>query len=170
MKSLIPKVYFDANQAQEAHDTLGANCGPGAIAGMCLTTPEKAVAAIGQGFLDKGYTTENMLRRGLQNLNVRYYRVKPCLPGYGICRVNWRGPWSTSKNPIDALRHSHWIGAMTKGLPQAMIFDINAISVGGWIPFIEWKNSLVPWLLKESEPEANGEWYIHETLELILPN
>ncbi len=37
-----------------------------------------------------------------------------------------------------------------------MIFDVNAMSVGGWIRLSTWQNDLVPWFLKHCEPTANG--------------
>lgn len=49
---------------------------------------------------------------------------------------------------------------------HARVFDVNALCVGGWIPFPEWANELVPWLLEQAEPKATGEWWPTHCLEV----
>jgi hypothetical protein len=49
---------------------------------------------------------------------------------------------------------------------EVNIFDINAMCVGGWIPFSEWAGQLVPWLLKECVPRASGRWHITHVIEV----
>ncbi len=46
------------------------------------------------------------------------------------------------------------------------IFDINAICVGGWIDLPEWSTQLVPWLLKQCEPKATGDWWLTHVVEI----
>jgi DMSO/TMAO reductase YedYZ molybdopterin-dependent catalytic subunit len=46
------------------------------------------------------------------------------------------------------------------------IFDINAICVGGWMALEEWSGALVPWLLRECQPKANGAWHLTHRLEI----
>lgn len=86
-------------------------------------------------------------------------------PHFGILRVLWDGPWNGF---VPRRLHSHWIGSAGSG-PSLRIFDINAISVGGWISFVEWQTHLRPWLLDLCEPEATGGWEIAEAYEISQP-
>ena len=45
-------------------------------------------------------------------------------------------------------------------------FDINAMNSGGWIEVNDWAGSLVPWLLSECEPKANGRWHLTHAIEV----
>ncbi len=161
-----PALLFGAEDQQRAYDLYGSNCGPGAIAGICGTTPEHVVGMLGEKFQKIRGTTEIMLRATLDQLGVRWEDVPAGWPDYGIARVQWGGPWLYSDDPFEKLRHSHWIGVATRGLPNVMIFDINAIGVGGWISLAEWDDLVIPWLLEACEPEATGEWWISETLKI----
>lgn len=40
------------------------------------------------------------------------------------------------------------------------IFDVNCMCVGGWVTLTEWSAQVVPWLLKECQPKANGKWHL----------
>lgn len=158
---------FGLQEAIEAEHQWGANCGPGAIAAICGITPADAVAAI-PNFSKKRYTTELMLQDALDSLNVRWKQAYPTWPQWGFARVVWSGPWMTDPDPFVALSHSHWVGVyQSEG--ELAIFDINAISAGGWISWAEWHGSLVPWLLSHAEPEAGRFFCIHEAYEVDAP-
>jgi hypothetical protein len=49
------------------------------------------------------------------------------------------------------------------------VFDVNCMCVGGWVPLSEWRDSVVPWILKECEPKANGGWHLTHVLEITRP-
>ena len=69
--------------------------------------------------------------------------------------------------PVDAARyrHTHWVGSFrTPG--KDMIFDVNCMCVGGWVPLSEWSELVVPWLLKQCVPKANGKWHITHVVEI----
>jgi hypothetical protein len=57
-------------------------------------------------------------------------------------------------------------GYQPEGATSPMIFDVNAMSVGGWIAVSTWQNNLVPWLLKQCEPKANGNWHLTHCVEI----
>ena len=159
---------FDAQRQQQAFDLFGANCGPGAIAGVCGFDPIQVVQMLGPKFAKLNGTTEVMLRDCLDRLGIAWEDVPAGLTDYGIARIQWEGPWLYDADPFEKYRHSHWIGVSTRGLPHPMIFDINAISVGGWISLSEWDEVLRPWLLNATEPRATGNWWISETLKIRL--
>jgi hypothetical protein len=160
---------FTAEDQQRAWDIYGSNCGPGAIAGICGETPERVVQMLGPKFQKLNGTTEIMLREALDRLDISWSDAPADLPDYGICRIQWDGPWIDHPDPFEKYRHSHWVGVATRGLPHPMIFDINAISVGGWISLSEWDAVLRPWLLSIAEPDAPGGWWISETLKIHRP-
>ena len=69
--------------------------------------------------------------------------------------------------PRVAYRHTHWIAASAGVDPDGLaIFDINTISVGGWMASVEWEEQFLPWLLKQVEPKASGDWWPTHLLEL----
>jgi hypothetical protein len=160
---------FDASDQQKAWDQLGANCGPGAIAGLCGETPLKVAKLLGPKLQKLGGSTELMLRQALTELNISWCDATHTWPAYGLVRIQWSGPWIQDPDPFEKHRHSHWIGVATHGLPHVMIFDINAISVGGWISLREWDDVLRPWLLQNSEPEADDTWWISDAVEVSPP-
>ena len=105
-------------------------------------------------------------------------------PFFGLARVQWGGPWTKEGVPIRArYRKTHWVGcwssfealaaAHLSGATQReahegarRIFDINATCAGGWIPFREWAEQLVPWLLNQCEPKADGSWWITHSIDI----
>jgi hypothetical protein len=47
------------------------------------------------------------------------------------------------------------------------IFDINALNNGtGWCSLKDWGEMLVPWLLKDIEPGADGLWSLTHVIEI----
>lgn len=38
-------------------------------------------------------------------------------------------------------------------------FDINAMRVGGWLHFGMWSDRLVPWIIDQCVPKADGRWW-----------
>ena len=160
---------FDVDAAQAAADAWGMNCGPGAIAGILGKTLVEIRPHLGD-FEKKGYTNPTLMFDILGRLGVRWKKIEKVWPHYGLVRVQWEGPWTAPGVPMAArYRHTHWVGAQRLERAGAVwVFDINAICVGGWIPFEEWSGQLVPWLLKECETKADGKWHITHSLEIAL--
>lgn len=158
---------FTLSDAIAAAEQWGANCGPGALAGVLGLTLD-AVRPHLIGFDGKRYTNPTMMRGALDSLGVRYQWTPlkgetKQLPIDGLARVQWAGPWTKAGVPMAArYRHTHWIGALAGyGVTQFAapypweVFDINCMAVGGWVRFREWNDQVVPWLLREVEPA----WY-----------
>jgi len=170
-----PPTAFDIEDATRLCRSVGANCGPGALAGVTGISLDAAVAIL-PGFVSKGYTTETMLRCGLDRLGLRWtapsiafddYGIQRCgWPRYGLARVQWDGPWMRHARVFDRLPHSHWIGVAARRDGDVRIFDHNAIAVGGWIPLQEWDHGLRPWLLQAAEPLASGRWWLADICEI----
>lgn len=163
--SFPPPPHFGLPEQQDAWERYGANCGPGAIAAMTGHAPGPVAALLGPRFTRIGGTTEFMLEGALTALGLPWRAAPGRFPDYGLVRVLWDGPW---RGFIPRRQHSHWIGSARAGANH-LIFDINAISLGGWISFIEWESYLRPWLLDLCEPEATGGWEIAEAYEISLP-
>lgn len=171
---------FTADEAQKAWDEWTFNCGPGALCAVLGKTPEEIRPHLCE-FERKRYTNPSLMASILKGLGVEFERVYQCLgarkavdpvyPDFGLVRVQWGGPWTKEGVPVRVrYRHTHWIaiskveepeGGAPDGLalPWSEVFDVNAVGFGGWLPAYEWEKLLVPWLLKEVEPKASGEWW-----------
>jgi hypothetical protein len=118
-------------------------------------------------FESKNYTNPRLMLSALKSLEQKYSVNKVLWPKLGLVRVQWCGPWTKDGvSPRAKLRHTHWIGAQALPYDDVWIFDINCVCVGGWVSYSEWANKVVPWLLREVEPEANRKWYPTHILEL----
>lgn len=165
--SRIAHPRFSAADAKRAYDEWGANCGPGAIAAICGLTLDELRPHMGD-FEAKGYTNPTLMWSVLRSIGVRFsYRGRGVWPGYGLCRVQWEGPWTKPGVPARAAyRHTHWVGAARRA-GTVGIFDINAMGNGsGWCSLSDWAGTLVPWLLAECEPKANGQWHLTHVVEI----
>ena len=159
---------FSEADAQRAHDEWGMNCGPGALAAVLGKTLDEVRAHL-PGFDEKRYTNPTMMWAALNSLRARYkvFVRTGGWPSYGLARVQWEGPWTAPGVPARvAYRHTHWIGVNARNPENIGIFDINAMNSGGWIAFAHWTADLVPWLLAEAEPKANGRWHFTHAVEI----
>jgi hypothetical protein len=175
------KPQFTAVEADAAHEEWMFNCGPGALCAVLGMKP----AEIRPHTLDfewRGYTNPTLMAGILDGLRIPFKRIwqwpgeakpeKVVYPYFGLVRIQWAGPWTKPGVPMRArYRQTHWIavnGSAKHGngpwLPR-LVFDINAMSAGGWIEFGVWKNTLVPWLL-EGVPKATGDWWPTHCWEL----
>ena len=168
---------FTVDDAQRAYDEWGWNCGPGALCAVLDMTPDE----IRPHMLDfelKRYTNPTLMRGVLNSLGIRYRQIysgagpapeHTPYPRFGLVRVQWAGSWTKPGVPMRArYRQTHWVA--TRGEPPAReVFDVNAMSLGGWLSWREWSTLLVPWLIRECCPKGNGEWWPTHGLE-ISPN
>jgi hypothetical protein len=123
-------------------------------------------------FETKHYTNPTLMWAVLNSIGVRWKIIKNTQnwPKYGLARVQWEGPWTAPGVPMRArYRHTHWVGSMAIEGEEQNIFDINCICVGGWVPLSEWSSAVVPWLLREVEPKANGKWHLTHVVEVERP-
>jgi hypothetical protein len=167
---------FTLADADHAYEEWGANCGPGALAGVLGLTLD-AVRPHLPGFDEKRYTNPAMMFAALRSLGVAYHRVDPFTtegqarrhwPTLGLVRIQWEGPWTKPRVPIRArYRHTHWIGAAKAPLDDVGIFDINCINNGsGWVALADWEAIVVPHILATCVPRASGAWHQTHVLEL----
>lgn len=168
---------FTIDDAQKAADTWGLNCGPAAVAAILGLTLDELRPHLGT-FERKGYTNPTLMFDILRNLKapiVDAGMVGPSTsrlrqlswPFYGLARVQWEGPWTEPGVPIRArYRHTHWVGSRLRNNEERDIFDVNCMCVGGWVPIKEWAQEVVPWLLNECEPKANGKWHLTHVIEI----
>lgn len=162
-------VRFNVDDADRAHAEWGANCGPGAIAGILGMTLDEVRPHMGD-FDSKRYTNPTLMWEVLRRLNVDFKSSKGGRwPSFGLARIQWEGPWTKPGVPARvAYRHTHWVGVNASNPSNIGIFDINAIDSGGWIGFGDWAGTLVPLLLSEAVPKASGGWHITHSVEVKL--
>jgi hypothetical protein len=158
-----------AEQAQTAWEQWHCNCGPGALA-AALDLSLDAVHPHLRGFDEKHYTNPSMMKAALKSLAVNFdWQVRKghayLPPLQGLARVQWAGPWTKPGVPAAAAyRHTHWVASRNIGQE---IFDINCIQFNhGWVSFNEWQTKVVPWLLKQVEPKATGDWWFTHLVEI----
>lgn len=158
------------DNAQAAADSWGFNCGPAALCAVLNKAPDEIRPHLGD-FERKKYTNPSLMADILRGLKVSFLRTfetvrEPAAgtviwPKFGLVRVQWAGPWTRDGVPIPArYRHTHWVAYRNgPGTNHGVVFDVNALCVGGWMPFAEWSNQLVPWLLQQVEPKSTGKWW-----------
>ena len=180
MTQTLYVVRFTLEDAQRAADEWRFNCGPAALAMVSGLTPEELRPHMGD-FEQKGYTNPTLMFECLNRLGIQWKPIKPYAklpmldgldswPKFGLLRIQWEGPWTAPGVPIPArYRHTHWIGACRVEGEEPYVFDVNCMCVGGWVLFTEWSGSVVPWLLKQCEPKADGGWHLTHSIEVIKP-
>lgn len=182
MAELDPRLVapkFNLDDAQRAGDTWGLNCGPAALALVAGKTPDEIRPLLGN-FEAKRYMNPTLMFDSLERCGINWKRdirqwsngnqgVIPW-PKFGLVRVQWEGPWTAPGVPIRVrYRHTHWVASMAVEGEEQNIFDINCICVGGWVSLSEWSQSVVPWLLKQCVPKANGKWHLTHVIEVPKP-
>lgn len=167
---------FGLKAAERANDEWGANCGPAALAAIMGMTLDEVRPHMGD-FERKRYTNPTLMFGALRSIGAEW-RALPRKDGavwdwprYGLCRVQWEGPWTASGVPIRVrYRHTHWIGVCAPDLKYSSaigIFDVNCLSNGlGWVSRLDWEVMVVPWLLKRCEPRASGKWHLTHVIEI----
>lgn len=165
---------FDIEEAEQAADRWGFNCGPAAICAVTGLTPEKVRPHL-IDFESRGHMNPSMMLTAMTTMGLRPHLMWSCAADIteppedarypdrlGVVRVQWAGRWTGEGVPVRVrYRHTHWIavrGVDAFGWPQE-VFDINAIGVGGWLSFGRWFRDLVPWLLQEAGAKWSGVWW-----------
>ena len=153
---------------ERAASEWGANCGPGSIAAMTGVALDDLRPKMGD-FEAKRYTNPTLMWGTLNRLGIRWYKLEAPLtwPKWGLARIQWHGPWTDPGVPARvAYRHTHWVGSCV-AKSGVGVFDINALNNGsGWCSLKDWSETLVPWLLSECEPKADGRWSLTHAVEI----
>jgi hypothetical protein len=158
--------------AQRAWNEWGCNCGPVAIAAALGKSLDEVRPHMGD-FESKRYTNPTLMWATLRSLGVYFsfsggHLGTECWPSFGLARIQWEGPWTKPNVPARArYRHTHWVGVNGRDRRNIGIFDVNALGNGsGWCHVADWKSVIVPWILKECVPKADGKWHITHAVEI----
>lgn len=169
---------FTEDDAREAFENWGCNCGPAALAFALQTTLDRVRDAIPL-FDERRYTSPTMMHEALLALNQAVYPVRsPALFMHKInrevgranmfrgpmslVRIQWEGPWIVDNKPQRwAARQTHWIATWVD--EYRFVFDIN----GGIQRFELWDRDTVP-LIIASVKRASGGWYPANVWQLIV--
>jgi hypothetical protein len=143
---------FSSNDAFNAYQLWGCNCGPAALA-ACLGSTLAEVRPHLPDFDARRFTNPTMMREALASLGVSIMEGVQEFPSLGLIRIQWHGPWTEpGKNPRWAYRFTHWVAAaFIRG--QRHIFDVN----GGTQLYHDWKFQTVPKIVKTIKG-ATGEF------------
>jgi hypothetical protein len=172
---------FTEKEAHAAADEWGFNCGPAAVAAICGLSINELRPHLGD-FEVKGHTNPTLMAEILRNVGAKVINferlnlnadasLRKRWPRWGLARVQWEGPWTRKGVPIKArYRYTHWVGASYVNRDNVGIWDVNCLNNGtGWVGLYEWTNVLVPWLLKECYPRADGKWHLTHVVEIERP-
>lgn len=170
-----PPLRFTEADAEQAWKEWGCNCGPAALAAVLGITLEQARGLL-RSFDSRRYVNPTMMRTALNY----YWPQRPLefgwhvltgdrpqiWPMYGLARIQWHGPWMNPGVPARvAYGKTHWVAACRGVDNDTGIFDVNAMNTGGWISLADWRDIMVPWILKEV-PRADGKWSITHVAEI----
>lgn len=150
---------FTRSEVCDAITGWGCNCGPSALAFARGVSLDDARAAIA-GFDEKRYTSPTMMKGALHALCIPFAPLEATIPemflrGMAISRVQWTGPWTKpGSNPMWAYRQTHWVATWSRAPGEWMVFDINS----GIVDFDTWEVEVVPDILRECVPRADGGW------------
>lgn len=163
---------FTLADSHRASDEWNFNCGPAAVCAAFNLTPSEVRKHMGD-FEAKRYTNPSLMFEVLKSLKANYrtvYRsddpngVTPKV-GLGLMRVQWGGPWTNPGMPMRVrYRQTHWAVLTDQ---SEFVFDINAMQDGGWLPYMIWASRLIPWLIKECVPKADGRWWPTHVIEIL---
>lgn len=171
---MIMRPKFSLEDANRAYDAWGANCGPTALAAIMGMTLDEVRPHL-KDFEAKHYTNPSMMFGALWSIGRGWRKLNPVTwPWYGLARIQWEGPWTEPGVPMRVrYRETHWIGVAidNRVVPASEtsigIFDVNAMGNGsGWTTLQAWKDILVPHIIKECVPRANGKWHITHAIEV----
>lgn len=185
-------ITFEA--AEAAHKAYGFNCGPGALCGITGLSPEQLRPHLGD-FEAKGYMNPSLMRETLKRLGLEFRwhvlseqsarvemlskpsgsgaicsaKAAALLPNFGLCRIQWGGPWCDPGVPMAArYRQSHWIAAAHHPGRGLGVFDVNNNTSDhdiDWAPFDAWASVVVPDLIA-TYPRADGTWWLTHVVEV----
>lgn len=159
-----------SEDAERAWKEWGCNCGPAALAAIMGMTLDEVRPHMGD-FERKRYTNPTLMWESLDRVGARWknHGCRCDWPVHGLCRVQWEGPWTAPGVPARAAyRHTHWIAVKHPvGSSDVGIFDVNCTNNGtGWVCENDWRNQVVPWLLRECVPRASGCWHVTHHVEV----
>lgn len=158
---------FSPDDAQQAFDAWGCNCGPTALA-VVLGQRLDDVRPMLVGFDAKRYTNPTMMFDALKASGVEWKRIGATWPSYGLARIQWEGPWTAPGVPMRVrYRHTHWVASWMTDTRGHGVYDCNAMANGtGWCRREEWESVIVPWILSEAVPRASGKWHVTHGIEV----
>jgi hypothetical protein len=174
---------FTAADVYAANASWGFSCGPAALAAICDLTLDEVRHLFGSDF--RGYTNPTMMFTALRASGRKHHEIGPQpyagpairpWPQWGICRIQWEGPWMAQNVPAGArYQRTHWVGTWQfigniSGVRLTNVFDVNALNSDipfgdGWMPAEWWVSVAVPHLTADIK-RATGGWHITHAIEV----
>lgn len=154
-----PPLAFTADDIARAHTAYGLNCGPCALAaylGLSLDAIRPHLATFAaKGHMNSADMVAAARSAGFDMIS----HGTGTLPGHGLVRVQFGGPWSPEPGVTSrwAATHTHWIATQVIGEgrdTEIWFFDINGL----WRPRVSWEAEVLPELVK-AKPRRDGRWW-----------
>ncbi|MGD9645681.1 MAG: hypothetical protein AB7U73_08210 [Pirellulales bacterium] len=162
------KYPFTQDEAREAHEAWGCNCGPTALAFALQTTLDEARVAI-KHFDERRYTSPTMMREAIAALGRTFIPCRAPLERdlfhdrVALVRIQWTGPWTQPAPRKWAARYTHWIVTWLDGV-RLSIFDVNS----GMVDFVHWRTKTAK-AITDTINNADGGWYPSNIWRLDCP-
>ncbi len=163
----VPALPFDQAALEAANRVWGCNCGPAAlaaIAGLSLDTLRPYLV----DFEAKGFTNPTMMWSWLRKLDLHHqvFTIDRDWPFWGLARIQFEGRWTRPGVPARvAYGYTHWVAACKPATDDVHVFDVNAVSEGGWLTLADWREAVVPAIV-ETIKGADGKWHITHSVEV----
>lgn len=146
MKDSIAITYLEGNFPTPQKALLPKNCGPAALSalfglGVLQYLPGHALE------MWKGLNRRDM-EKALLELDLPFDRLHSSWPVFGLCLIQWQGPWLERCFNGSSLAYTHWVAVV-----ENYVFDTNW---GEWLPKNVWEECVVYNLL--AAHKGNEGW------------
>jgi hypothetical protein len=138
MRDSIAISYLEAKLPTPSVTVLPQCCGPAALSALFGL---EAISSLPPQSLNGGRGLNRRdMEHALLNLGLKFNRRQNCLPQFGLCLVQWEGPWIKRSYRGNDLIYTHWIT-----VAHGYIFDVNW---AGWLPVHIWEETVAADLIR----------------------
>jgi len=154
--SLPPNRLRAPSDVVVANRVFGANCGPSSFAAI-LSLQVCDIMQFFSHFETRCFTTMRDMRAAAEACGIQF-AVTNDFPDFGIALIQLNGPWMNYPNSARwSGQYTHWVGVC-----GGDIYDINS---GEWVPMEEWKDRVIPQLIRAT-PKATS-WSLKCSLRVL---
>ena len=133
-----PPLRFSADEANQATQKWGLNCGPMSIAAACCMRLDEAYEAVSpfKGYMNPTHVSDALTRIGQEFVVLKGLRERKLC--HGINRIQWEGPWlAPGKDKREAYKHTHWVAHFNGRVFCTATGYINWLSVAEWMDLLK---------------------------------
>ncbi len=155
-----PRKFYNPADVEEAHERLGASCGPCSLAAFI----GRNVMGTMEFFPEfPGYTNGTTMLKALElaKLSERMVVKSGQWPENGLCWIGFKGSWSVMPFHVK-IKYSHWLAVRTIPGDGRWVWDVNARA---WQSLESWEAVTLPLLLSRYK-KATGGYEVFRGIEV----